>query len=66
MKKKITTWTSFFKSKQGKRLFLVVLFAGLIVLPFVSNTLVKRIASTIFIYSRFPWATWSSAALPVC
>lgn len=51
MKKKITTWTSFFKSKQGKRLFLVVLFAGLIVLPFVSNTLVKRIASTIFIYS---------------
>lgn len=51
MKKKITTWTSFFKSKQGKRLFLIVLFAGLIVLPFVSNTLVKRIASTIFIYS---------------
>lgn len=51
MKKKITAWTSFFKSKQGKRLFLIVLFAGLIVLPFVSNTLVKRIASTIFIYS---------------
>lgn len=51
MKKKITAWTSFFKSKQGKLLFLIVLFAGLIVLPFVSNTLVKRIASTIFIYS---------------
>ena len=41
-----------FFSKKSTRIFLLaILFAGLTVAPFVTNTLTKRIISTIFIYS---------------
>lgn len=51
MNMNLTAFRRLFSQKKTKIILLIVMFACLIILPFVSSTLVKRIASTIFIYS---------------
>lgn len=48
---KKNTWNAFFAKKSTRIFLLVLMFVGLAIVPFITNTLTKRIFSTIFIYS---------------